>query len=120
MDIDKEPPQDPPSEIKLTAYFQSIALRMALHCVRNTIIENYHTTGKLTDSEMAVFNREVANKIYSFLQIVLNPRYSGDLQYALEWLDRPEWDEPVFDKSFLFLLGKINKGRVPRRKPRKE
>jgi len=40
---------------------------MAANCVRNTIIEDYHSQGKLTDEEMKAFNKEVASKLYTFL-----------------------------------------------------
>ena len=37
---------------------------MTLNCVRNTIIENYHCQGKLSDDDMKAFNKEVVNRIY--------------------------------------------------------
>jgi len=55
--------------------FKDLALRMALHCVRNTVIENYHTNGGISDLEMMAFNKEVVNKLYSFLQLYFNPAY---------------------------------------------
>ena len=48
---------------------QDLALRMALHCVRNTVIENYHTQGKISDEEMKAFNIEVANNIFTYLEL---------------------------------------------------
>jgi hypothetical protein len=91
----------------LVQHFRELALRMALHCVRNTVIENYHAAGKLTDPEMKALNQEVANKIYSFLQIMLNPYYAGMRTKAFGWLYAPDWDQPVFDKSFLIMLKAI-------------
>ena len=49
------------------AGLKRLALLMAVSCVRNTIIEDYHAQGKLDDAEMMAFNKEVANKIYTFL-----------------------------------------------------
>ena len=92
------------------ANYRDTALRMALHCVRNTIIEDYHAAGKLTDAEMAAFNREVASKIYSFLQIMSNPEHSAIRQHALGWLYRPDWEDPVFDESFMFPPERIDGG----------
>jgi hypothetical protein len=67
----------------------------------------------LNDKEMAALNREVANKIYSFLQIMFNPHYVTVGTKALEWLYVSEWDKPVFDKSFVLLLecAKRKRGR---------
>jgi hypothetical protein len=44
-----------------------LALLIAVNCVRNTVIEDYHSDGKLSDAEMKAFNQEVANKVYTFL-----------------------------------------------------
>jgi hypothetical protein len=41
-----------------------LAMLMAVNCVRNTVVDDYHAQGKLDDSEMKAFNQEVANKIY--------------------------------------------------------
>ncbi len=43
---------------------QNLALVMSAVCVRNTIIEDYHGAGKITDPEMEAFNRQVADKVY--------------------------------------------------------
>ena len=75
---------------------------MALHCVRNTIIEDYHAKGILADTEMKAFNKEVANKVYSFLQIVHNPTYEQKKEFMMRLLYKPNhWDESVFDEQFL-------------------
>ena len=85
------------------------ALRMALHCVRNTVVEDYHAQGKLSDAEMKAFNKEVVNKIYSFLQIVHNPAYEQEKDFMMTLLYKPNhWDAPVFDKQFCEAL-KITK-----------
>ena len=84
---------------------EELALHIALHCVRNTIIENYHAAGKISDPEMMAFNKEVVNKIYSFLELVFNPdlKQESDIgfrgvQGVTPLLYRPEgWDMPAFD-----------------------
>jgi hypothetical protein len=48
------------------ATLKRLALLLTVNCVRNTVIEDYHAAGKLSDSEMKAFNQEVANKIYTF------------------------------------------------------
>ena len=40
-----------------------LALIMAVNCVRNTVIEDYHSQGKMTQEEMKTFNKEVAHKL---------------------------------------------------------
>ncbi len=90
---------------------QEVALRMTLHCVRNTIIEDFHAQGKLSNENMKFFNKEVANKIYSYLQILLNPYYEKERK--LLFTDHTlriafhlplDWDTPKFDKDFLHVL----------------
>ena len=44
------------------AYLKRLALLMAVNCVRNTVIEDYHAAGKLDDPEMKAFYQEVANE----------------------------------------------------------
>ena len=86
-----------------------LALRMALHCVRNTIIEDYHSRGSISDAEMKVFNKEVVNKLYTFLHIIMNPDYSRERELALQDDEdipavyyRPTgWDAPEFNKAIL-------------------
>ena len=79
-----------------------LALLMAVNCVRNTVIENYHAAGKLDDSEMKAFNQEVANKIYTFLQFLLvKPDEDRDAFLGAMGLMYPSnWDQPKVDRSF--------------------
>jgi hypothetical protein len=112
----KSEPEGSVSRRVFAEAFRELALRMALHCVRNTIIEDYHAAGKLTDNEMAALNREVANKIYSFLQIMFNPHYEAIRPLAFKWLYAPQgWDQPQHDKSFLLFLKHL-KGEQDERK----
>jgi hypothetical protein len=103
----------------LDSFFRDLALRMALHCVRNTVIEDYHAAGKLTDPEMAALNKEVVNKLYAFLMIVFHPDYEAIRKNALSRLYPPQWDEPKFDEFFSMFLKAIknyppwNRGPCP-------
>ena len=91
-------------------HFQDLALRMALHCVRNTVIEDYHVAGKLTNPEMAALNREVTNKIYSFLLILFSTDYAALRDVTLAWLYPPNhWDKPKFDESFLVFVNALRR-----------
>lgn len=77
---------------------RGIALIMSVTCVRNTIIEKYHSDGKLDDTDMEVFNRQVADRIYTFLSYLLSTkRDMGDLMEALRQYLPTDWDPPQRD-----------------------
>lgn len=113
---------------------RDLALRMALNCVRNTVIEDYHCgvspsskTGdysdvrvispygeipwnnlsRLSDEEMQRLNKEVVNKIYTFLLFTFDPRYQKDHKYLFDLrpfpiLPKPTgWDKPELDGNFI-------------------
>lgn len=90
-------------------------LRMALHCVRNTVIENYHAQGKISDAEMKAFNIEVVNKLYTFLQITQNPKYSKELELVFKNKEGFSalfhlpygWNKPILHKGFITALKNI-------------
>jgi hypothetical protein len=85
------------------ASLKGLALLMAVNCVRNTVIEDYHAAGKLDDSEMKAFNQEVANKIYTFLQFLfLKPdEYRDAFLSAMGVMYPPNWDQPKIDQDFV-------------------
>ena len=84
---------------------------MGLHCVRNTVIEQYHAAGKLTDAEMKAFNKEVADNLYSFLLFLLHPQFATVREKVLNWLWPPTtWDPPQFDPGFAGLLNRRRLG----------
>lgn len=110
---------------------KDLALIIAVNCVRNTVIENYHCgtspsskTGdysdvkvvspygeipwnqvsRLNDEEMKAFNKEVANKLYTFLQYMFNHEYEDDKDKFLRLaaIFKPDnWDDPEMDKMFV-------------------
>ena len=79
-----------------------LALLMAVNCVRNTVIENYHAAGKLDDSEMKAFQQEVSNKIYTFLHFLfLKPGEDRDaFPSAMGMMYPSNWDQPKIDRDF--------------------
>jgi hypothetical protein len=91
-----------------------LALLMAVNCVRNTVIENYHAAGKLDDSEMKAFNQEVTNKIYTFLQFLfVKPEADREaFMSAMGMMYPSNWDQKA-DRDFLETV-KIAK-RIARR-----
>ena len=111
---------------------QDLALMLSVNCVRNTIIEEYHggiypssKTGdysdvkvvtphgeiawndlaRIRDEEMKAFNMEVADKVYTFLQLVFNPNQSEEDRTAymkMISLSYPyDWNKPQMNKSIL-------------------
>lgn len=83
---------------------KDLAVRLAHHCVRNTIIEDYHANGKLSQTDMKDFNIEVANKIYTILEILLNPKYKKfrDSPAFNRFFYQPAgWDKPTLDQEFM-------------------
>lgn len=96
-----------PSNEELTESLKKEALKMAVACVRNTVIENYHAgefpqskTGdysdvkvvtpfgeipwnnlsRISDTEMMEFNKEVSNLLYTYLQCLLNPHFDKEIK----------------------------------------
>ena len=67
---------------------EQLAVVMAVNCVRNTCIEAYHAQGKLTDAEMKAFNKEVADRIYTFLEVLFAR-------------PKEEWRAFLADRAFL-------------------
>ncbi len=77
---------------------RAVALIMSVTCVRNTIIEKYHADGKLDDTDMEAFNRQVADRIYTFLSYLLSTkRDTGDMLEALRHYLPTDWDQPQRD-----------------------
>ncbi len=86
---------------------QDLALAFAVHCVRNTVIENYHASGKLSDTEMKAFNIEVSNKLFTALSFLLDPRLKADQEEfnnLLTLFFPSDWNRPVFDSEMWKIL----------------
>lgn len=79
-----------------------IAKAMAINCVRNTLLEPYHQRGVLSDDEMKAFNKQVVNRIYTFLDC-LNNRSAAERDLFLAKMIvaveafTTKWDELEFD-----------------------
>lgn len=96
-----------PSNEQFTESIKKNALEMAVTCVRNTVIEQYHCgitpqskTGdysdvkvvtpfgeipwnelsRISDIEMMAFNKEVSNLLFTYLQCLLNPHFDKDIK----------------------------------------
>jgi hypothetical protein len=98
----------PPSDLK------QLALLMAVNCVRNTVIEDYHSDGKLSDAEMKAFNQEVANKIYTFLHYLYLPGQDQEaFLNAMGMMYPNHWDQPELDSEFVEAANQFNKKGNP-------
>lgn len=80
---------------------EKLAVIMASTCVRRTCIEQYHTEGKLSDAEMKAFNKEVADRLYTFLKMYAGPHdeewdvFIGEMAKLADTEVRT-WDKPKF------------------------
>lgn len=86
---------------------RQLSLLLTVNCVRNTVIEDYHAAGKVSDPEMAAFNREVADKLYTALRILSDPEFEEvrPAFMALLGLMYPhDWDAPKLDPEFMSAL----------------
>jgi hypothetical protein len=103
------------------ADLKDLALLMAVNCVRNTIIEDYHARGKLTDAEMMAFNKDVANKIYTFLTFLLAKPAEDREAFlsAMSWMYPKNWDPPRIDRGFADTVKRIKKKGDPIRRLRR-
>lgn len=98
-----------------TAELKSLALLMAANCVRNTIIEDYHSQGKLDDAEMKAFNQEVANKIYTFLTYLMNKPPDDQRAFLgmMSMMYPSNWDQPQLDREFTAAVKQFKKRGNP-------
>jgi len=113
---------------------QSLSLVIAVTCVRNTVIEDYHAgrspqskTGdysdvkvvtpfgeipwtevsRLTDPEMKDFNIQVSNRIYTLLQVLMNPKFEADRDDMMACIGRSyptDWNQPQLDDNLMRLV----------------
>ena len=118
-----------PTQKQLEKNIKDLALLMANSCVRNTVIEDYHSgisphteTGdysdvkvitpkgeipwselsRVNDSEMMALNIEVVDNIYTFLQYLLNPKFADQIEAfdeAMKWLMPQGWNEPQMNET---------------------
>lgn len=110
---------------KFNELYNQVAKKMAYHCYRNTFIEDIHAgkcpktkTGdfsdvkvidgnsteipwnelsRISDEEMCKLNKEVVNKIYTFL-IHMDDK---EAQYLFSRNNLSDWDDAQFDEGFM-------------------
>ncbi len=94
----------PDEEVRL----QNLALVLSAVCVRNTIIEDYHASGKITDSEMEAFNRQVADRVFTFLGFMFGAEKDYEDFMTMASAQHPhKWDRPKLDQGMVNALAKF-------------
>ncbi|RJO60738.1 MAG: hypothetical protein C4542_08305 [Dehalococcoidia bacterium] len=80
---------------------KELALLMALNCVRNTVIEDYHARGIISQEEMKEFNKLVVNKLYTILHYLFNGTLEEQdcLLRSISLCYPYNWDQPVIDEG---------------------
>ncbi|MCG2711983.1 MAG: hypothetical protein L6416_06635 [Candidatus Omnitrophica bacterium] len=112
---------------------KKLAKIMTLHCCRNTFIEELHTgttpsskTGDFSDvkvvtpygeipwtkiarisnEEMKKLNKEIANKIYTFLDQLIS---KGTVpMHPVYFFEPKDWDDPEIDPDIKFAFDKLS------------
>ena len=76
---------------------------VAVNCVRNTVIEDYHANGQLSQDDMKAFNQQVCNNIYTFLTYMGGPpeRFEKLMRVWGMWFPH-NWDDPELNEEFHF------------------
>lgn len=79
---------------------ETLAIAMSYHCVRNTVIEDWHAEGRISDPEMKEFMIEVVSKIYTTLVSL------DDVNFAAAYFTMADgvqnkWDKPKIRKKFV-------------------
>lgn len=108
---------------------KALAIMLAVNCVRNTVIEDYHAgtaeTSQISDAEMKAFNIEVVDNLYTALRAILmgEPEEVNDMLTALNFTWPHNWDEPKIAEDMIEgtqsckrLLGKMREDRENREK----
>jgi hypothetical protein len=92
---------------------------MAVNCVRNTVIEDYHSVGKLSDAEMKIFNQEVANKIYTFLHYLFEESSEDQEAFlsAMSMTYPSGWDKPKLDADLVKTVSLFKRMANPNERP---
>ncbi|MCZ7861040.1 hypothetical protein O9X98_06440 [Agrobacterium salinitolerans] len=80
-------------------YLQSLAKAVVFHCVRNTVIEDWHAEGRISQAEMKEFIKEVVDRQYTTMLNLSDPEFADEFfRFASE--TEQQWDKPKFDVEF--------------------
>ncbi|WP_211828988.1 hypothetical protein [Kistimonas asteriae] len=87
---------------------KQLALIIAANCLENGIVDELHGKGTITDEQKQAFNKQVGDRIYTFLLYLLNKpsqQYSALLE-ALAQKYPEDWSLPELDTHFTEIAGK--------------
>lgn len=76
-----------------------IAKFLTVHGYRNSLIEDYHAQGKLSDKDMKRLNKNILNQIYTLLYMLGSKDSIPPFMDPEHWTK--DWDEPKLIKSWL-------------------
>lgn len=90
--------------VDTTKALKALAKGLTVICVRDTVIENYHAMGKLSNEEMCAFNKEVCNKLYEAMEILMGSNQDqqaiSDLSNIILERQPTGWNEPENKRYF--------------------
>lgn len=80
---------------------QEYWIKFLVHeCVRNnTILEDLHCQGKITDEEMKIFMKGICNNVSAFIKIWNGYNDNPILPLPKNAVDNFNWDKPNYKKS---------------------
>jgi len=81
---------------------QHMALLMSVNCVRKTVLDDFVTSGKLTEEDLQALIGESTDKLYTFLTYLLN-RSDEEKQVFLEVMNSSypqKWPQPQISEVF--------------------
>lgn len=77
-----------------------LAQAMTFHCVRNTVLEDWHASGRLSSAEVKAFMKDVTAKLYSTMCMIGDQDFE-EVYTSLAAETRLAWDEPKLDRDFI-------------------
>ncbi|WP_460238347.1 hypothetical protein [Aurantivibrio plasticivorans] len=86
---------------------------MSVNCVRKTVLDDFVANGKLSEQDLQVFIGESTDKLYTFLNYLLN-KSEQDKQLFLEIMNTsyPQgWPEPQLSPVFEEAVELVKKQR---------
>ncbi len=82
---------------------KKLALIITANCMKQSVIEQCHDKEKISDDELNTFNKQMSDKIYTFLTYLLN-KPAQEYSVMMEALAKnyPEsWPLPDLDEGFV-------------------
>lgn len=84
---------------------KKLALIIAANCTRESELDESLKQGNLSQEQLNSFNRQMSNKLYTFLTYLLN-KPADEYSVMMEALAKhfPEnWEAPELDQSFMHI-----------------